>query len=216
MIAKWLVQLYCLVHGRWHLRGAGVMLRTCARFWPGLQAYPLAVEGAGVAAVDFRDLAAFSLLNGTLGELGDNARLVRCLEAVLKPGNILWDVGANVGFIASYFSHQRFRLSQVHCFEPSPRPAKVLQSLFAGNPLVKVHAFGLGDREQKLALRFSGTDTSVGSLVRDSHAGQPLSVETTVQIRVGDAVRQEMKLPPPDVIKVDVEGFEASVFNGLK
>jgi hypothetical protein len=36
-----------------------------------------------------------------------------------------------------------------------------------------------------------------------------------VRIRSGDSLRRELQLPPPSVIKIDVEGFEPQVFAGL-
>ena len=37
-----------------------------------------------------------------------------------------------------------------------------------------------------------------------------------VPIRIGDEYRREHNLPPPNVVKIDVEGFEPQVLAGLR
>jgi FkbM family methyltransferase len=212
VLASALVRFYFLVHGRFRLPGAGWLLRRVARVVPGLRAFPLDVPGVGMAEVDFRDEAVFTLLNLGLGELGNHAALISWMERCLAPGAVLWDVGANVGFVSAHFAHPRHRLGAVHAFEPAPGPLRVLDSLFRGHKLVRVHPFGLGARDEELALRVQPGSSAYSSLKRE------LDHATTVPIRIrrGDEVQRELFLPPPDVIKVDVEGFEPQVFDGLR
>jgi len=211
MMSDVLVDFYRVVHGRLHLPGAGWLLRRLAVMLPGLQAYPFAVPGVGVALLDFREVAAFGMVNLVLGDLGTDANMHRCLEEALQPGNVFWDVGANVGFVSAHFAHPRFKLSSLHAFEPNPVPLKTLQSLFSGNARCFAHPFGLGNKDELLTMNLSSADSLVGSLTRNFHEGKQIQV----QVRRGDAVRHEMRLPAPDVMKIDVEGFEPSVFAGL-
>jgi FkbM family methyltransferase len=211
MFSDLLVQTYRLVHGRWHLPGAGWMIRKLAPVLPGLQAYPFHVPEVGVALLDFRQVEAFGMLNLMLGDLVNNANLYRCLETALQPGDVFWDVGANIGTVSGYFAHPRFKLSSLHAFEPNPQPLRSLQSLFSGNPRCIVHPFGLGDKDQTLTLNLSSVGSSVGSIERDFHEGKQIQI----RVRRGDAVRKELRLPAPSVMKIDVEGFEPHVFAGL-
>ncbi len=144
MVSDMLVGFYRLVHGRLHMRGAGWLLRRFAPFFPRLQAYPFPVPEVGVALLDFRDVGAFGIVNSfAFGEHGVGTGLYRCLEMALQPGDVLWDVGANVGAVSAIFAHPRFKLASLHAFEPNPDPLKTLQSLFSANPLCVVHPFGL-------------------------------------------------------------------------
>jgi FkbM family methyltransferase len=133
------------------------------------------------------------------------------LEKALQPGDVFWDVGANIGVVSAHFANPSFKLSSLHAFEPNPGPLKSLQSLFAANPRIVVHPFGLGDTDQMITLNLSLAGSSLGSILRDFHEGQNIQV----QIRKGDALRREMGLPAPQIIKIDVEGFEPQVFAGL-
>jgi hypothetical protein len=63
-----------------------------------------------------------------------------------------------------------------------------------------------------ITMNLSSGDSLVGSIARDFHEGRQIQV----QVRRGDSLRHEMQLPAPDVMKIDVEGFEPSVFAGLK
>jgi FkbM family methyltransferase len=212
MFSDLLVGFYRLVHGRLHLKGAGWLLRRLAPMLPGLQAYPLLVPEVGVALLDFRDTGAYSLVNlFSLGELGSSANLYRRLEQALQPGEVFWDVGANVGAVSGHFAHPRFKLSSLHAFEPNPGPLNTLQSMFSGNSRCVVHPFGLGDQDQMITMNLSSDGSLVGSMARDFQGGQQIQV----QVRRGDAVMRDLRLPAPHVIKIDVEGFEPSVFAGL-
>jgi FkbM family methyltransferase len=129
----------------------------------------------------------------------------------LQPGDVFWDVGANVGVVSGHFAHPRFQLSSLHAFEPNPIPLKTLQSLFSANARCIVHPFGLGDKDQMINMNLSSAGSSLGSMSRDFQEGKQIRV----QVRRGDAVRRELGLPAPHVMKIDVEGFEPSVFAGL-
>jgi FkbM family methyltransferase len=212
MISKSLVSFYCVVRGRLHLPGAGWLLRRLAPVLPGLQAYPFPVPEVGVALLDFRcSDDAFGMVNLLLGDLRKNANLFRCLEMVLQPGDVLWDVGAHIGTVSAHFAHPRFKLSSLHAFEPNPGPRKTLESLFSANSRCVVHPFGLGDKDQMITLNLASVSSSMGSMSRDFHEGKQIEV----QVRRGDTVRRELGLPAPNVMKIDVEGFEPNVFAGL-
>jgi len=211
MLSDLLVGFYRVVHGRLHLPGAGWLIKRLAPMLPGLQTYPCPVPEVGVAVLDFREVEAFGMVNLLLGDLQNDANLYRCLELALQPGDVFWDVGANIGTVSGHFAHPRFRLSSLHAFEPNPGPLKTLQSLFSANTRCVVHPFGLGDQDQTISMSLSSAGSCVGSMARDFHEGKQIQV----QVRRGDAMRRELRLPAPHVIKIDVEGFEPSVFGGL-
>jgi hypothetical protein len=74
-----------------------------------------------------------------------------------------------------------------------------------------VHPFGLGDKDQTVTMNLSSGGSLIGSMMRDFHEGKQIQV----QVRSGDAVLRDLGLSPPHVIKIDVEGYEPSVFAGL-
>jgi FkbM family methyltransferase len=211
MIAKLFVHLYLLVHGKLGLPGAGWLIRLVCPFVKGLHDFPLRIPKVGTAHLDFRDAAAFGLLNVYLGEKGDLTPLIKWMEKVLSPGVVLWDIGANVGYLDLYFAIHHPNLGALHAFEPNPHALRTLQSLFQNHPKVKVHSVGLGSSDEILELNAPRNGSPIGSLVRQFEGGERIRV----QIRRGDAYCQEHHLPLPDVMKIDVEGFEPQVLAGL-
>ena len=211
MLSRLLVNFYVLVHGRLKLPGAGWALRRLRSVVPGLRAYPFDVPGVGTAIIDFQDDAAYGLINFSLGELDNNAALFRFLEQVLKPGSVLWDVGSNIGFICIYFADARHGLAAIHAFEPNPVALKPLQTLFKNHPKVKVHPIGLGATDAELMMNVVPSGSLLSSLVRPVPNAKPLPV----QIRRGDEYWKQHGVEPPDVIKIDVEGYEPQVLAGL-
>ena len=211
MLARASVTYYRFVHGRLGLPGAGWLLRRLARLLPSLRNAPRAIAGVGTARLDLRDFAAYSLLNFSLGEPDNHQRLLELMERALPPGGVFWDVGANVGLVSAWFARSPKKPAAIHAFEPVPGPRRTLESLFAGHPIVRVHPLGLGATDETLTIQYCPGSSSLNSLRRTLPGGQPVEI----QIRRGDALRAELRLPAPHVIKVDVEGFEPEVFAGL-
>jgi FkbM family methyltransferase len=211
VLSKLLVALYCFVHGKLRLPGAGWLIRRMVHVAPGLKAYPLRVDGFGTAIVDFRDNAAFGLLNVVLGDYGDDSHLFHWLDSQIRPGDVLWDIGANVGYFALYFARPPHRLKAIHSFEPNPRALRTLQSLFANHPCVSVHPVGLGEHDQQLPMSVAVEGSQLGSLVRTIEGAGTMMVT----IRRGDDYQRETGIPAPNIIKIDVEGFEPQVMKGL-
>lgn len=212
MLARFFVWLYRCVHGRLAMPGSGWLLRRAARWLPELHSFPLPISGVGTARLDFRDLAAFSLFNFSLGEADNHDGLVQAMARHLPPGGVLWDIGANVGLIAAHFARAEHGLSAIHAFEPVPGPLRTLQSLFTGHSIVQVHPLGLGAKNEQVTIHYCPHSSSLNSVGRPV----PGAVPVEIQIRRGDDLRAELNLPAPHVIKMDVEGFEPEVFAGLE
>jgi FkbM family methyltransferase len=205
------VAFYKLWHGRLHLPGSGWLLRRAARVWSGLQKYPFPVPDVGTAMLDFRDGAAYGMVNVTLGELGNDSALLRAFACFTNAGENVWDVGANVGYLTLSLVRPPFQFSHIAAFEPNPAALKTLASLFAEHPRVSVHAVGLGAEHGSLELQISPEGSPLGSLVRQL----PGATRVSVPIRRGDDYAREKNLPVPHLIKIDVEGFEPQVLAGL-
>ena len=212
MIAKALVQFYCFVHGTLHLPGAGWLIRRVRRWVPELRSYPHRVPGLGTAMLDFNDDGSFGFLNYLMGGYGADQRLLEEMERALPEGSVLWDVGANLGFITTYFARRKPALRAIHAFEPNPGPLRTLQSLYAGHSTVSVHPIGLGATDENATMHVTAAGSAYGSVVRTDLQN---SHTIPIPIRRGDNYAAERKLEQPDAIKIDVEGFEPKVLAGL-
>ena len=124
---------------------------------------------------------------------------------------ILIDVGANIGFY-SILSSSRY--DKIYSFEPNKRNFRVLKRNIDNNKLknIKILNFGLGESEETLI----GNSNTKGELFQTS--GFAISKNNkkgeSVLIKKGDNI---LKLRNTNLtIKIDVEGFEPFVLNGLK
>jgi len=131
------------------------------------------------------------------------------LESVRKD-DCVWDVGANVGFYSDLLEARVGGSGLVCAFEPAPHCYEVLRRQESKN--LKVFNLALGQSETKLTLALD--DNPLGT----THSlAQPASgASVTVEVMPGDLVLQRHGLRLPNVIKIDVEGFEEEVIAGLK
>jgi FkbM family methyltransferase len=130
------------------------------------------------------------------------------LDSCIHPGDTVWDIGANVGLYTRRFAALTGPHGLVVAFEPSPINFTRLEQACAPLANVQLHRCGLGDVAGRLHLQ-QGAD-ALGATSRVGAAEEGIAVD----IRVGDEMIAS-GLPPPNVVKLDVEGFEVEVLRGL-
>jgi FkbM family methyltransferase len=138
-------------------------------------------------------------------------RFSRALLAAVRPGDHVWDVGANVGFYTRQISGLVGASGSVSAFEPVPACCAAITDYKIPN--VRVFSLALGDCEGTLPMALSSDPLSTThSLVKPSDV-----VTNTIDVRVttGDAILSTGLSPAPNVVKVDVEGYEEEVLNGM-
>ena len=135
-------------------------------------------------------------------------RFARELIAAVRPGDTVWDVGANVGVYAAQFAERG--AANVVCFEPAPAAVAALSDRFSGASQIRVMPIALANQRGSAAFAADGASPNNG--IGSSDGSKP-TIE--VQVYSGDEAQAEFALPPPDVIKIDVEGYEMEVVEGL-
>ncbi len=150
-------------------------------------------------------IQAYGLVRGTL-EPG----VQEALRRLVAPGSVVWDVGANLGF----FSLLAARLgASVEAFEPLPGAAAALRSNVALNGMdgaVRVHERAAGAAAGRAPLLVVDEGSWSHLAVRGPH----LRAVGTVEVEV--AALDELALPAPAVVKLDVEGSELAVLQGMR
>jgi FkbM family methyltransferase len=138
------------------------------------------------------------------------------LGRLLRPGMTAYDIGANVGFTAMLAAKCVAPGGRVVCFEPLAEPAsQILQNAaLNGFSFVEAHQVALASSDGEAEF-FVSAESTWGRLSQAGPAPQQNGV-IRVPMRTLDSFASEHGLPPPHVIKMDVEGVEASVIAGGK
>jgi FkbM family methyltransferase len=138
--------------------------------------------------------------------------MVELFRCVAEGSELILDVGANIGCTAILFGDMA---QQVHVFEPSPTTfAWLKQNVQAnGKGNVQLHNIGLGAEAAVSTITFAPNNRS-GGFVSDQTKANADHLSEQIEIRTLDDFLAGAALPPPDFIKIDVEGFEGHVLRG--
>lgn len=146
-------------------------------------------------------------------EPGYEPKVTAFLQAAVHEGDTVWDVGANVGQFTRLFSDWVGSQGHVVAFEPVPSCFASLCDRTSGRSNIQVLNVGLADVEARLPMHLSEDPEGTINTFLTTRDDTPGMLELTVH--PGDTLRQVENLPIPNVLKIDVEGFETEVLGGL-
>lgn len=189
-------------------------LRGLLRKWY----YHLALPRGGIVPVNLGDIYArfyahtpseFRMIEGC-GEL----HILEKLISVLRPGDSAYDVGACIGLYTVLLAKAVGPEGQVIAVEPDSENYRKLRENIQLNNLTNVRVFrkALGEAKAQKTL-YRGHDITDSSLLGPP-TGKDIGNEV-VEMVDGDSFRESENLPIPRVVKVDVEGYEHAVLQGL-
>jgi FkbM family methyltransferase len=153
------------------------------------------------------EVAAYEDLSTLETQIIDEARILRYVLGALDEGDVAFDVGANVGLDALFMGQKVGPGGGVVAFEPESENVAALKRNVARNGLTRVIVVPLALGEGLLFGR--GVFASLA-------AERAIGKGTPVPIAPGDLVVTERSHPIPRLIKIDVEGLESEVLDGLR
>jgi len=148
------------------------------------------------------------------GGAGGEQRVMELLKDFLRPGDVALDIGANVGLYSVLLARAVGPSGRVFACEPGRLNSQHLAENLELNGLKNVQVFrkALADRSGTAKLYASAVIGN--SSLSDSAAGNAPAEE--VEVIEGDRLIESENLPTPRAVKIDVEGFEYAVMNGLR
>ncbi|MGZ5074511.1 MAG: FkbM family methyltransferase [Usitatibacter sp.] len=132
----------------------------------------------------------------------------------VKRGGVCYDIGGYRGFMSGTMALAG--ASKVVVFEPLPGNQRALQRLCELNPAldIELKRMAVGNQDGTIPLRVS-PDASMGKLATSGfQADAPIVDEIDVAVARLDSLVRGKAIPPPDLIKIDVEGAELDVLRG--
>lgn len=140
--------------------------------------------------------------------------LSRIASLIKNP--IFYDIGASYGFYTVKLAQE---VKWVYAFEPVTETFRLLSNNVKRNKIENVTTLqvGLLDKEIEIPINLyssSGTNSLVWALPED-HPAKLLGHETIHAFRLDDLAERD-SLPPPDLIKLDVEGAELPALRGAR
>ncbi|WP_161805839.1 FkbM family methyltransferase [Pedobacter sp. Hv1] len=142
--------------------------------------------------------------------LGDyEPELKKVFQTHIEADYTILDVGANIGFHTLFFRDLVGKKGKVIAFEPIPLNFESLNRNIALNGFknIEVHQIALSNKNETISIVADVNSTNPGSFNLFDQNG-----DITVTCRIGDEIIITEKV---DFIKIDVEGYESFVIDGL-
>ena len=139
------------------------------------------------------------------------------LARLVKAGDTVYDLGANVGFYAAHFAHRSGADGRVVCFEANPVCAYFLRSnlLELGLDQVTVLPTAILHVDGMTRFMINHGNTNLGLAETSGFFHYKPGQEIAVTCFTLDHLVKDLGLPAPDVMKIDVEGAELQVLEGM-
>ncbi len=165
------------------------------------------------------------LLGATAGAAGgvsvhlgmQEAEQSQCLTKFLQPGQVFFDVGANVGFYSLLGAKRVQDSGRVVAFEPFPRNLAFLYRHIELNKVRNVTILPFACADQfAIEMFLTGENHALGHLdtATASETKGPVDPAAMLVATISlDEAAEKLDLRP-DVIKIDVEGAELRVLRG--
>jgi FkbM family methyltransferase len=149
-----------------------------------------------------------------MGGAGGEEELLELFVSEVRAGETAYDVGSNVGLYTVFLAKAVGGHGRVVAFEPEPDTYQMLLRNVKDNGLTNVCAFQCAPgAANTTAPLYRGPD--IGNLTLLPPRNRSPRILGTVDVVVGDDLIRTNALPPPQAVKIDVEGYEHAVICGL-
>jgi len=136
---------------------------------------------------------------------------IELLKKHLKQGDVVLDIGANIGYYAELISKLVGEKGRVHCFEPDSINFKHLQNNCGSISNLVLNNTAVGPKTEKLKI-YTSKNLNV-----DHRTYEPEDYDEVLEI---DAVSIDDYLKGKEqkvqLIKMDIQGFEMQAVQGMK
>ena len=151
--------------------------------------------------------------------VGDLDRKITWIcQQIVQEGDTVIDIGANIGQVSVLLSKLVGSEGKVYSFEPNPELYDGLNKVIERNKIsnVTLYSVALGRVEGNLTLRIPKINRGKGSLVRHTKVNNEDVDIINVPVQTLSETLEDEQIKSIELIKIDVEGFEAEVLGGAE
>lgn len=133
---------------------------------------------------------------------------------LLKPGDVMLDIGANVGYYTALATRVLLPAGRIVALEPDPDSFYYLQQTVLANTGAQVLCINkAAGSEQRTATLFTSSDNRGDNRL---YANDLANGSCEVEVISIDALLEQLDIPCVQVVKIDVQGFEEQVLWGMR
>ncbi|MGH2840228.1 MAG: FkbM family methyltransferase [Solirubrobacteraceae bacterium] len=151
------------------------------------------------------------IIRGTL-----EPSIAEALQRTVLPGHTVYDIGANVGYWTLVAARLTGPTGRVVAFEPVPWCADAVAANIALNELAHAEVRGVAVSDvsglDRLIVTGDAGHSLLASVASHPDPREEIDVDT---VAIDDLVAGGV-IPPPDVLKIDTEGAELRVLEGMR
>ena len=127
----------------------------------------------------------------------------------INHGDVVFDIGANIGYFSKIYSKLCGRTGCVYCFEPIYENFLVLKNTLKNSKNVRLYNFAVGNENCIKHMSYDPNDCEKSSFISSF-------CNKTVLVQKLDDFVELLEPKKIDLIKCDVEGFELQALLGMK
>lgn len=134
---------------------------------------------------------------------------ISLLKKYIKEGDLIIDIGANIGFYSELFSNLTGDKGMVYCFEPDQTNFKHLNDRVSHISNIKTFNKAVADKNHILKIYTSKMLNVDHRTYKPDEYDQEIDIEAV-------ALDSFLNEQPINFIKIDIQGFEMSAMTGMK
>lgn len=135
---------------------------------------------------------------------------INYLKKIIKPGDTIIDIGANIGFYSKILATCAGKYGKVHSFEPDLINFKHLKKNTRGLVNIVLNNKAVSDKSGTINI-YKSKDLNVDH--RTYPVGEYESIDVIEAISIDEYVNNSWKI---NLIKMDIQGFEVSALKGME
>lgn len=202
---------------RWRDRIARFLFRH--RLRGAVRFHQFACKGAPITALTkhgiILELNPYEYVDGFVLRCGYyEEEVLKAVTKGIRPGDVFWDIGSNLGLHALTMA-KRGKEIRVYAFEPNPALAKAIRRGVQANAVrVEVMECALDNQDGTASFYLYEGNNGRSGLHNWEHTAGLKTIEVATARAM--SLVTDQRVAPPNVIKLDVEGNELRVLQGME